>query len=364
MSERIVIVGGGPAGHAAAKAYREAGGRGEVVLVTDDDRPPYQRPPLTKEFLRGEATEDDLPLAALDQVEIVYASATRLDPDAHAVELDSGHRLTYTSCVLATGAAPVRLPVPGADAERVHLVRSARDARRLAGEDPGSAVVIGTGFIGCEAAASLAMRGARVTVIGQEDLPQVARLGEDAGKRIAGFLEDLGIELQLGTAIERVDDLDADVVVMATGVRPRLDLARAAGLHVADGIAADAALRTTAPDVYAAGDVCLAQHPVAGRPLRVEHWGDALKQGEVVGRRLAGEDAVWDSVPGFWSTIGEQSLKYAAWGDGFEDARLDAGDGWTVWYTDADGVCVGALCHERDADYERAQELIAAGARL
>ena len=379
--EGIVIVGGGPAGHAAARGYREAGGTAPVRLVTNDDRPPYNRPPLTKEFLRGETGEDELPLDPVDGVEIVYGHAARLDVDARMVELEDGRRLAYSSCCLATGAEPARLPLDGAEHERVFVVRSVLDSKRLAAAvAPGTRVVVlGTGFIGCEAAASLAMRGASVVVVGEEEVPQEARLGPAAGRRIAGFLAELGIELRTGSveAIEhgpgasRVHHgdgapVEAAVVVMATGVRPRVELAEAAGLRLGEGgraIAADAALRTTADHVFAAGDVCEAQHPVAGRPLRVEHWGDALAQGQVAGRRMAGDtEAVWDGVPGFWSTIGRHTLKYAAWGDGFADARLvEHGSGaWTVWYAGDDGACVGVLCHERDEDYERGSERIAA----
>lgn len=366
-ADRILIVGGGVAGHAAARAYREVGGAGAVTLLTDDDRPPYNRPPLSKEFLRGEQGEAELLLDELEHVEIVYGHAVALDPDRRMVELEDGRRLDYTGCLLATGAEPVRLPLDGADA--AYLLRTVRDAKRLAAAvTPGTtAAVIGTGFIGCEAAASLAMRGARVTVHGMDEVPQAERLGEEAGHRLAGWLEACGCELALGGEVEELPD--ADVVVMATGVAPRAELAERAGLRMGEGgraIAADDALRTTADGVYAAGDVCEAQHPVAGRPLRVEHWGDAAAQGHAAGRRLAGDDrGGWQSVPGFWSTIGSHTLKYAAWGDGFEDARLVEHDGgaWTVWYADADGACVGVLTHERDEDYDRGKELIAAGDR-
>lgn len=352
----IVVVGGGPAGHSAARAYRAAGGEDEVVLITDDDRPPYSRPPLTKDFLRGESSEDELPMDDLDGVDVVYGHAVRLDPDARVVELDDGRRFVYRGCVLATGAEPRR-------ADGTHAVRSARDAIALRDAAPARATVVGTGFIGCEVAASLAMRGAEVTVLGMEDVPQEARLGRAAGERIAGILRDLGVELRMGEAVESFDDLPG-TVVLALGVTPRGELARAAGLRMSgDAVAVDVALRTTADGVYACGDVAEAQHPVAGRPLRVEHWGDALIQGNAVGCRLAGDDsAVWDVVPGFWSTIGEATLKYAAWGDGYARDELveHAGGAWTVWYYDAEDRLVGALTHDRDEDYARAQRELGA----
>ena len=380
-SDHVLVLGGGPAGLSAARGYRAAGGDGRVTLVTDDDRPPYRRPPLTKEFLRGETAEDRLALEPVPGVDVVFGRAVRLDVDDRVVELADRRQFVYDGCVVATGAEPVRLPVEGADHERVHVVRSVRDSLRLReAVRPGlRAVVVGTGFIGCEAAASLALLGARVAVVGEERLPQLGRLGEDAARRIAGFLTELGVELRCDAGLEALehgasatrahagDPVDADLVVMATGVRPRVELAAAAGLRLGEGgraVAADGALRTTGERVHAAGDVCEAQHPVAGRPLRVEHWGDALAQGEVAGRRLAGDrDTVWDAVPGFWSTIGRRTLKHAAWGDGFASARLVEGDGggWTVWYADADGRCVGVLTHERDDDYERGRALVAAG---
>jgi 3-phenylpropionate/trans-cinnamate dioxygenase ferredoxin reductase subunit len=153
-------------------------------------------------------------------------------------------------------------------------------------------------------------------------------------------------------------------VVMAAGVAPRGELAEAAGLELADGaVPVDAAMRTERPGLYAAGDVAFALNACAGRPLRVEHWGDALGQGEVAGRSAAGEDVEWDAVPGFWSTIGDRTLKYAAWGDGFERSRLEQHrDGaFTAWYG-RDGKIVGVLAHEADDDYERGRSLIAEGA--
>ncbi len=364
--ERIVIVGGGPAGLAAARGYRAAGGAGALQMVTDDDRPPYNRPPLTKGFLRGEAGEDELPLEIPEGLEVLFGEAVGLDVDARVVHLADRRQLRYDGLVLATGAEPVRLPLEGADGANVHVIRTV--AQSAAVRDAVSArthlAVIGTGFIGCEAAASLAMRGAHVTVYGQDDVPQESVLGEAAGARIAGWLADLGAELRLGCALREIPD--ADLVLMAVGVRPRVALAAAAGLRLGEGgraIATDGAMRTTADGVFAAGDVAQAQHPIAGRPLRVEHWGEALAQGEVAGRGLVGERVEWDGVPGFWSTIGEHTLKYSAWGDGFASSHLvDHGGGaWTVWYADEDERCVGVLCHERDDDYDRGAELIAAG---
>jgi len=270
--------------------------------------------------------------------------------------------------------------VQGADDPAVRVLRTLDHLRELQhrlgrGE---SAIVIGSGFIGCEIAASLRMRGHRVELVSDETAPNVARLGDEAAATLARWLAEQGVALHLGTAVERIERsagkfdvvadgsrVSGDVVVMATGVAPRGELAAATtGIELADGaIPVSTDMRSARADVLAAGDVCRAQNVAAGRPLRVEHWGDALTQGEIAGATAAGKHAAWDQVPGFWSTIGSRTLKYAAWGDGFDQARLErhVGGGFTVWYA-REGQVVGVLTHEADADYERGSELIKQGA--
>ncbi len=385
-SGRLVIVGGGPAALAAARGFRAAGGTGAVTLVTPELSVPYQRPPLSKDFLRGETDEPDLPIEpatwyAEHDVEVrLGETATSLDVAARVVVLAGGELAHYDACVLATGAAAIPLPVAGADHEAVRLLRSLAAARALRDHAARArrAVVIGSGFIGCEAAASLAMRGLRVTLISDEDVPHATRLGEDAGRRIAAWLEEHGVRLRLGagvSAIERgtavhvagaADVVEADLVVMAAGMRPQGALAETAGLAVHEGrVVVDERMRTSDPGVLAAGDVAWARNAAAGRHLAVEHWGDALAMGEVAGRTTAGVDGAWDAAPGFWSTIGERTLKYAAWGDGHDETRLvqHAGGGWTIWYGRA-GTTVGVLCHDADEDYERGRALVERGAPL
>ena len=269
-------------------------------------------------------------------------------------------------------------PVAGTEEPGVHVLRTAGHALALrAAAQPGADVVIvGSGFIGCEAAASLRARGCRVTLVSQEPAPQRERLGAAVAARLAGWLEDEGVSAHYETDLERIERRDgrlqvttagqaltADLVLLASGVRARAELAADAGLALAEGgeIPVDAHMRTDLQDVLACGDCALAHNATAGRRLHVEHWGDALGQGAVAGATAAGHDAPWDEVPGFWSTIGTRTLKYAAWGDGFDDARLDLdGEGFTAWYARA-GRCVGVLTHERDADYDRGRALIAAG---
>jgi NAD(P)H-nitrite reductase large subunit len=381
---RLVIVGGGPAAHATARAYREAQGDGAVTILTPELTVPYQRPPLSKEFLRGELDDDELPIESTDwyakhKIDVrLGTEAETLDPTARTITLSSGETLSYDACVLATGAEPAPLPVPGATEEWVLLLRSVATARvlRLRAETAASAIVIGSGFIGCEAAASLAMRGLKVTLVTDEATPQRQRLGGDAGTRIQGWLEELGVELVLGAAVEEIgehtvhvpdgDPLKAELILMASGVKPCGGLAETAGLETKDGrIVVDASMRTSAEGVYAAGDVAFAHNAAAHRHLAVEHWGEALNMGEVAGRTLAGEEAQWDVAPGFWSTIGAHTLKYVAWGDGFDEARfVDHGKGaFTVWYGH-EGTTVGVLTHERDEDYEAGRERVESGAPL
>jgi 3-phenylpropionate/trans-cinnamate dioxygenase ferredoxin reductase component len=377
------VIGGGPAGRAAAGGYRRAGGAGSIGLVTDEHRLPYNRPPLTKEFLRGEVDEDELPIEQVEwfteaRVDLISGRAVDLDTTERVATLSGGRELQFEQCVLATGAEPTRLTVPGADDSRVRVIRALDHVRELNRQLTSGArvVVVGSGFIGCEIASSLRARRHRVALVSDESAPNVGRLGDDAGAIIAGWLDEDGVELVLGTPLERICPLDralavlagdrrleAEVVVMATGVRPRSELASLAGIELNDhAIPVSAAMRTARDGVLAAGDVCLAENAAAGRPLRVEHWGDALGQGEIAGRTAAGERAAWDEVPGFWSTIGRRTLKYAAWGDGYEQERLQRHDdgGFTVWYR-RDERLVGVLTHEADDDYEEGRRRIGAG---
>ncbi|MFI5585294.1 NAD(P)/FAD-dependent oxidoreductase [Amycolatopsis sp. NPDC051758] len=376
-AENLVVVGSGPAGVAAARAYREAGGTGPVRLLTADADPPYERPPLSKEFLRGEA---GLSLLDEDFLKEHDVTVTLGDPvvelGADRVRTAAGAEHRFTKCVLATGAEPVRPGIPGADHPDVRVLRSAADARELRETASGvrSAIIVGAGFIGCEAAVSLSRLGVQVTIVCPEDVPQEKRLGPEAGEFLLRWLKSEGVSVLRSTKLASIENgyrirtdlvpiLDAGLVVLATGVRPRIDLAEAAGLTIEQGrIRVDEHLRTSAPNVLAAGDVAFAHNPAAGRALAVEHWGEGLAMGEVAGRTAAGEDASWDAVPGFWSVIGDRVLKYAAWGDGFDHARpRPRGDGgFTIWY-ERDGKTVGVLTHEADEDYERGQDLIRRG---
>jgi NADPH-dependent 2,4-dienoyl-CoA reductase/sulfur reductase-like enzyme len=379
--QRIVIVGGGPAALSTARSYREAGGEAAVDIVCAEPHLPYQRPPLTKELLRGElepaelALEDEPWFPAHSVTLRRGRAAVALDRAARRVHLDGGQELPYDACVLATGSAPDRPPIDGAEAPGLHTVRTVDDAVRLrAAATPGArAVVVGAGFIACEAAASLAHRGLDVVLVAPEERPQAERLGEVAGELIARLLRTAGVDVRLGAEVQRIEPrwtvvvdggerLAADLVVLGTGVSPRVELATRAGLDVDGGVLVDTSMHSSDPAVLAVGDIAAASHARAGRRLRVEHWGDALAHGEVAGRALAGERAEWTTAPGFWTTIGEHTLKHSAWGDGFDEARVEAeGDAHLVVRYLRDGAEVGLLALGDDAAYEAARRRLEDG---
>jgi 3-phenylpropionate/trans-cinnamate dioxygenase ferredoxin reductase component len=372
----LVVVGSGPAGVAAAEAFRENDGRAPVRILTEDAAAPYPRPPLSKEYLQGKDADLELhPAAWFDERSIELSTDTRvdhLDTSTNSVVDVSGKRYDYDWLVLACGAGPKSPSIPGG--ESALLLRSLGDAVTLRDRAEGArtAVVIGAGFIGCEAAASLAMRGIPTILVSPEPLPQGARLGSAVGRRIMHLLADAGVSYAGGVNVTGLGggqvSLDSgisiagDLVLAATGVQPRVELADAAGLNTSEGrIVVDEHQRTSVANVFAAGDVALTHNRSAGRSIAVEHWQDAIEQGKVAGANASGGAAAWDSVPGFWTTIGDATLKYHAWGDGFDNSRLvEHGDGFTVWY-EADGRLVGVLTLDADDDYERAEKLIQHG---
>ncbi len=332
----FLIVGAGLASALAAETLREEGYDGPLVLIGAEPERPYERPPLSKEFLRGEA--DGPPYAheegfyAEHEVELrTGETVTALDPGAHEVELEGGERLGYSKLLLSTGAEPVRLPVPGADLDGVRVLRSLADSRGL-GEVLRSkprVAVIGAGWIGCEVAASARQMGCEVTVIDIADVPLERVLGPEMGAFYRDVHRAQGVRMLAGEQVEAIEGdgsvsgvrlaggetVAADLVVVGIGVRPRVRLAEAAGLAVDDGILVDPALRTSAPDVFAAGDVANAEHPFYGRRIRVEHWANAREQGVAAARSMLGEEVTFAEIPYFFSDQYDTGMEYRGWTD-------------------------------------------------
>jgi 3-phenylpropionate/trans-cinnamate dioxygenase ferredoxin reductase component len=331
----IVIVGGGLAGATAAKTLRAEGFTGPVVLLAGERHHPYLRPPLSKEFLLGRTGDDALPVVPADwyaenDVELrLGVPATALDPSARTVRLADGGRLEYASLLLATGARPRSIPLPGSDLEGVSTFRTVEDSRHLRAQiaEGGRAIVmIGSGWIGMELAAAASSYGNAVTLLGLEEVPLAAAIGPELGSFFRSLHEANGVRFRLpasaaevqgrsgrvtGVLTDAGDVLPADLVVVAIGVVPEVALAEAAGIGLRNGILTDASLRTDAPGIFAAGDVANALHPFTGEHHRSEHWSNALSGGKVAAKAMLGQDAVLDAVPYFYTDQFDVSMEYS-----------------------------------------------------
>jgi 3-phenylpropionate/trans-cinnamate dioxygenase ferredoxin reductase subunit len=332
----LVIIGASLAGAKAAEAAREAGYEGRVVLIGDEAGAPYERPPLSKALLRGEAVPDDARVHpegfyADHAIERVTGTVSELDTVTRRVGLVGGGWIDFDAAVLATGARPRHLSVPGADLAGVHSLRTLDDALLLgeAIRAAGRVAVIGAGWIGSEVAASARQMGADVVLIDPAPVPLHRVLGDEIGEVFRALHAEHGVELRLGTGVEalqgttRVEAVvlgdgrvePADVVVVGVGVTPRTELAEAAaGLRVDNGVVVDQYLETSVSGVYAAGDVAAAWHPHYRRHLRVEHWANALNQGQTAGRNVAGHREVYDRLPYFYSDQYDLGLEYVGHG--------------------------------------------------
>jgi len=328
----FVIVGGGLAGAKAAETLRDEGYDGELVLVSAEAERPYERPPLSKGYLLGSDERDSAfvhPKAWYDEHDVqlrLSTRATALDPDSHEVELGHGERLRYEKLLLTTGSIPRRLGVPGAESDGVLYLRELPDSDRIRAALTSGAriVVVGAGWIGLEVAAAARHHGADVTVLEVADLPLQRVLGDDIARVFADLHREHDVDLRLGTGVEQFrpvggglsvvdstgDEIDADAVVVGVGIRPALELAESGRLSIDDGVAVDASLRTSAPDVYAAGDVAAAEHPILGTRIRVEHWANALNGGPVAARSMLGQDVVYDELPYFFTDQYDLGMEY------------------------------------------------------
>ncbi len=335
----VVIVGAGAAGNCVAETLRREGFQGRIVCLAPEGEPPYDRPNLSKDYLAGNAPEEWIPLHPRSfydehRIELVPARATALDPAAKSVTLSDGRSLSYGALVLATGADPVRLPIPGADLPHVRYLRSLADSRALIerAKEAKRAVVVGASFIGLEVAASLRTRGLEVTVVGPEDRPLGRILGPQLGDFVRSLHEEHGVVFRLGrkpaeiTAENvRLDDgeaLPADLVVIGVGVRPNLALAQEAGLEIDNGVLVDEHLRTSAPDVWAAGDLARWPDPWSGERIRVEHWVVAERQGQTVARNLLGRGERFAPAPFFWSQHYDVAIAYVGHAPRWDDIEV------------------------------------------
>jgi len=325
---RIVIIGGGAAGFAAAEMLRRQEFRGSIVMLSSETSPPVDRPNLSKDYLAGNAPEDWLPLKGDDfyadqAIDLrLKSEVASIDPRARNVVLAGGATVPFDRLLLATGAEPVRLPIPGVDQPHVHLLRTLDDCRAIIASAGGArrALVIGASFIGLEVAASLRNRDIEVHVVGLEQRPMERVLGPEMGDFVRSLHEEHGVVFHLGDTVTNIEGkratlknggaIEADLVVVGVGVRPRLSLAEKAGLAIDRGVTVNAYLETSAPGIYAAGDIARWPDPHSQENIRVEHWVVAERQGQAAARNMLGHRMAFDDAPFFWSQHYDVPINY------------------------------------------------------
>lgn len=339
--DKIVIVGGGAAGFAAAEMLRREKFGGDIVMLSDDGAAPIDRPNLSKDYLAGSAPEDWLPLRPDD----FYAEAgidlrlktqvAAIDPKARQVALVDGTTVPYGRLLLATGAEPVRLSIPGADQRHVHLLRSLADCQAIIASAKGAkrVVVIGASFIGLEAAAALRTREIEVHVVAPEQRPMERVLGAEIGNFVRALHEEHGVIFHLGDTVAGIDGkratlksggtLEADLVVVGVGVRPRLTLAEQAGLSTDRGVAVNEFLETSSPGIFAAGDIARWPDPHSRQNIRVEHWVVAERQGQTAARNMLGQRERFDAVPFFWSQHYDVPINYVGHAEQWDEIAIE-----------------------------------------
>ena len=386
----IVIVGGGLAAGTAAKTLREEGYDGDVTVVTEESHPPYQRPPLSKGYLAGEEGADAVilePAGWYADRGIRLLTSTRvedLDPAAHTVTFDDGSISRYDAVLLATGSSPRGLPIEGAELPGVRTLRRLDDADDLAALLRGGGrrlVVVGAGWIGMEVAATARGLGNDVTILERDPVPLAAALGSEMGEVFRTLHRENGVDLRTSVAVERITGSDratgvvvdgetipADLVLIGVGASPSTALGERAGLRVHDGILTDSALRTSAPDVYAAGDVANAYHPVIQRHLRSEHWDNALHAGPVAARSMLGRQASFARIPYFYTDQFDLGMELSGYAPLMSAAEvvvrgdLDAREFIAFW-VDGGRVVAGMNVNVWDVN-DAVQALIRSGERV
>ncbi len=377
---RIVIVGGGAAGFAAAQRLRDLGYAGDLTMLSNDADAPYDRPNVSKDYLAGEADPAWMPLKDEafyrdNRIDLrLGTQVTALDAKARRLTLRDGGVVDYDVLLLATGAEPNRPTTPGFERGNVHVVRSLADSDALIGavKVAGAVAIVGSSFIGLEVAASMRQRGIETHVIAPEALPLESKLGPGLGAFVKGLHEAHGVNFHLGRTVKGFDGarlvldddstIDADLVVLGVGVKPRLDLAEAAGLTLDKGVVVDAGLRTSDPAIFAAGDIARYPNPVGGDPIRVEHWVVAERQGQVAAANMLGINEPLAEPPFFWSAHYDVSLRYVghaeSWDRSEVDGSIDDRDAMVSFFKDDKLTAVVTLGRDKAA-LEAAQAMMA-----
>jgi 3-phenylpropionate/trans-cinnamate dioxygenase ferredoxin reductase subunit len=352
MDTTHLIVGASLAGAKAAETLREEGFDGPLVMVGAERERPYERPPLSKDYLLGKAERETVYVHpqqwyAEHQVDLrLGVTVTGIHPSAHEVSLADGSRIGYAKLLLATGSSPRRPSVPGAGLDGVLYLRTVGDSDRIkaALQSSSRVAVIGAGWIGLETAAAARAAGLAVTVLEMAELPLLRVLGREVAQVFATLHQENGVDLRCGVQVAEITGsggradgvlltdgsrIEADVVIAGVGITPNSQLASAAGLEVGNGIRVDAQLRSSDPDIYAAGDVANAFHPLLGKHIRVEHWANALHQPQTAARAMLGQDVAYDRVPYFFTDQYDLGMEYSGYvePDGYDEVvfRGDAG---------------------------------------
>ena len=368
-SSTFAIVGGGLAGAKAAEALRDKDFDGRVVLFAAEEHLPYERPPLSKEFLLGKKQLGDFTTAPSawyrdHHVDVQLGTeVSGIDPDAHSLSLPDGTTVGYDKLLLATGSTPRRPPIPGAEADGVHYLRTIDDAQalNLLLTEGASLAIVGAGWIGLEVAAGARERGAAVTVVETAAVPLMGALGREAGEVFAAMHRDHGVDLRLGATVAEIttaggkatglklgdgSTVAADAVLVAVGAAANIGLAERAGLASGNGgVLVDAALRTSNPDIFAVGDIAAAQHPVFGTRIRTEHWANALKQPAVAAAGMLGKPQEYTELPYFFTDQYDLGMEYVGHAPEY-DRVLFRGDVsgrefTAFWLDDANRVLAG-----------------------